>query len=306
MTLVGDGPIAFYLSACTRLVSGFSWPPSEGGKRLDTSSLQLLLASSFWDDNILRPRDRRSLPLDIPSQSGAWPIALVELQSRRFLRVSPSATKARTIMETRPEASQISASKPSSISSTLLNQLRTCCPEAWQRFVNLYGPVIYYWCRQSGLVAEDAADIVQETLLAVMTHLPDFHRDRPGDSFRGWLTTIARNKVREHYRRRQNRPEAVGGSTARCRMAEIPQPSDLSEESSQLAAQSATCLSRRVLETIRAEFENRTWEAFWRVSVGGQSPADVAAELKMSVVAVYKAKSRVLGRFRRVLAELPQ
>ena len=41
---------------------------------------------------------------------------------------------------------------------------------------------------------------------------------------------------------------------------------------------------------IRAEFEDRTWEAFWRVSVDGQSPADVAADLEMSVAAVYKAK----------------
>jgi RNA polymerase sigma-70 factor, ECF subfamily len=209
-------------------------------------------------------------------------------------------------MEPRPESSQIAASKPSSISSTLLDQLRTCRPEAWQRFVNLYGPVIYYWCRRLDLTGEDAADIVQETLLAVMTHLSNFHRDRPGDSFRAWLATITRNKVREHYRRCQNRPEARGGSTAQCQMAEIPQPSDLSEESIQPDAQSAACLSRRVLETIRGEFENRTWEAFWRVSVGGQSPTDVAAELKMSVLAVYKAKSRVLVRFRRELAELPQ
>jgi RNA polymerase sigma-70 factor, ECF subfamily len=208
-------------------------------------------------------------------------------------------------MDTRPEGSQIGAAKPSSISSTLLDQLQTCRPEAWQRFVNLYGPVIYFWCRRSGLAAEDAADMVQETFLAVMTHLPDFHRDRPGDSFRAWLATITRNKVREHFRRRQNKPEARGGSTAQCRMAEIPQPSEPSDESIQPDAQSASCLSRRVLEMIRAEFENRTWEAFWRVSVGGQSPADVATQLGMSTWAVYKAKSRVLTRFRQVLAELP-
>jgi RNA polymerase sigma-70 factor (ECF subfamily) len=65
-------------------------------------------------------------------------------------------------------------------------------------------------------------------------------------------------------------------------------------------------LSRQVLETIRAEFEVRTWDAFWRVSVGGQSPASVAADLGISVAAVYKAKSRILGRFRQALAELPE
>ena len=170
-------------------------------------------------------------------------------------------------MEARPEGSLGGASKPSSISSTLLDQLRARRPEAWQRLVGLYGPVTYRWCRRSNLDAEDAADVVQEVLSAVMLHLPDFRRDRREDSFSGWLAAITRNKVREHYRRRQGKAEARGGSTAQRQMAEIPQPPEPSEESIQPDAQSAACLSRRVLEMIRAEFEARTWEAFWRVSV---------------------------------------
>jgi RNA polymerase sigma-70 factor (ECF subfamily) len=209
-------------------------------------------------------------------------------------------------METRPEGSQGDASKPSSISSTLLDQLRSHCPEAWQRLVRLYGPVTYRWCRRSNLTAEDAADVVQEVLSAVMIHLPDFRRDRPEDSFGGWLATITRNKIREHYRRQQGKAEARGGSTAQRQMADIPQPPEPSEESIRPDAQTAACLSRRVLDMIRAEFEVRTWEAFWRVSVGGQLPADVASDLKMSVPAVHMAKCRVLRRFRQVLGELPQ
>ncbi len=174
--------------------------------------------------------------------------------------------------------------------------------------MRLYGPVTYRWCRRSNLTAEDAADVVQDVLSAVMVHLSDFHRDRPQDSFSGWLATIARNKVREHYRRRQGKAEARGGSTAQRQLAEIPQPSDqeLSDECIRPDAQSATCLSRQALETIRSEFEPRTWDAFWRVSVDGRSPADVASELKMSVPAVYMAKYRILRRFRQVLGELPK
>ena len=198
------------------------------------------------------------------------------------------------------------ASRPSSISSTLLDQLRARSPEAWQRLVRLYGPVIYRWCRQSNATAEDASDLVQEVLLAVMVHLPDFRRDGPQDSFSGWLATITRNKVREHYRRRHGRAEARGGSTAQRQMAEIPQPPEPLEEAIQPDAQSDACLSRRALEMIRAEFEARTWEAFWRVSVGGELPADVASDMGIRVAAVYKAKSRVLGRFRQVLSEFPQ
>ena len=139
-----------------------------------------------------------------------------------------------------------------------------------------------------------------------MIHLPEFRRDRPEDSFAGWLATITRNKIREHYRRRHGKAEARGGSTALRKLADVPQPAEPSEESVRPDAQSAACLSRRVLEMIQAEFEARTWEAFWRVSVDGQSPADVASDLGMSVAAIYKAKSRVLARFREVLRELPE
>jgi len=209
-------------------------------------------------------------------------------------------------MQIRPEGSQADASNPSSISSTLLDQLRSRRPESWQRLVRLYGPVTYRWCRRSNLNAEDAADLVQEVLAAVMVHLPEFRRDRPDDSFGGWLATITRNKIREHYRRQRGKAEARGGSTAQRQLADIPQPPEPSEASVRVDAQTAVCLSRRVLEMIQAEFEVRTWDAFWRVSVDGQSPADVATDLGMSVAAVYKAKSRVLGRLREVLQELPE
>ena len=197
------------------------------------------------------------------------------------------------------------SSDSNSVSSTLLDQLRAGRPEAWERFVRLYSPVIYRWCRRSGLTADDAADVFQEVLSAVMLHLSDFHRDKPQDSFSGWLAAITRNKVRDLYRRRQGRAEARGGSTAQRQMAEIPQPPEPSEEFIRPDAESAAWLSRRALDLIRAEFENRTWEAFWRVTIQGQPSSQVAEDLKMSIPAVYTAKSRVLRRFRQVMGELP-
>lgn len=137
-----------------------------------------------------------------------------------------------------------------SVSSTLLEQLRGRQPEAWERFVRLYGGLIHRWCRRAGLGAEDAADVFQEVLAAVMLHLPQFCRDRPGGSFAGWLATITRNKVHDHYRRRHSRAERRGGSTAQRQLSEIPQPPELSAESIRLDADCESWLSRQVLETI--------------------------------------------------------
>ena len=62
-------------------------------------------------------------------------------------------------------------------------------------------------------------------------------------------------------------------------------------------------LFNRALELIRAEFEERTWLAFWRTVVEGQAPKDVAADLSMSPGAVRVAKSRVLHRLRAELGD---
>ena len=190
----------------------------------------------------------------------------------------------------------------SSVSSTLLEQLRSRRPEAWERFVRLYSPIVYRWCRRSALEAEDAADVLQEVLAAVMLHLADFHRRTPRDSFTAWLAAITRNKVRDHYRRINGKAQARGGTTIQCRLNEIPDP----EQSIRPDATSAAWLSHRVLESIRAEFEPRTWEAFRRTTIDGQAPAHVAEDLGMTVPAVYMAKSRVLRRLRQALGELSE
>jgi DNA-directed RNA polymerase specialized sigma24 family protein len=57
-------------------------------------------------------------------------------------------------------------------------------------------------------------------------------------------------------------------------------------------------LLRRLLDLIKLEFKDHTFQAFWRVAADGRSAADVAEELGMSVPAVYTAKSRVLNRLR--------
>ena len=65
----------------------------------------------------------------------------------------------------------------------------------------------------------------------------------------------------------------------------------------------AGLLYRRVFEFIRSEFEEKSWQAFFRVVVDNVAPKDVAAELDMSPNAVYLAKSRIMRRIREELGE---
>src|SRR5262245_10994419 len=115
------------------------------------------------------------------------------------------------------------ASQPENTSPTLLERIRAHDSDAWQRFVRIYGPLIYGWARKAGLQASDAADIVQEVSAAVHRNVARFRRDTPTESFRGWLWTICRNKVRDHFRNRRSRPGAEGGTTANLRLQLLPE-----------------------------------------------------------------------------------
>jgi RNA polymerase sigma-70 factor (ECF subfamily) len=193
--------------------------------------------------------------------------------------------------------------EPSSISSSLLERLKANSPESWRRFVHLFGPVVYQWCRHRGLQAADAGDVGQNVFREVAVRVSDFRRDRRGDTFRGWLWTITQSKIADYWRSQLKGPVATGGSTAQVRLEQLAADS-LAEPDSQADAKSLGSLYRRGLELIRCEFEERTWQAFWRVVVDRCRPAEVADELGMSVNSVYLAKSRVLRRLRAELGHL--
>jgi RNA polymerase sigma-70 factor (ECF subfamily) len=191
---------------------------------------------------------------------------------------------------------------PSSTSSSLLERVKARQPEAWGRLVDLYAPLVYRWCRQLGLRAADAGDVVQEVFGSVVSSIDDFRGSEHRGSFRAWLRSITRHRVSDHFRRQHGQPEAVGGSSVQQELRQLPQPDGPPSASD--STHSEDPLWRRALELVRAEFEDRTWRAFWRVVVDAQRPADVADELGMTIHAVYKAKSRVLRRVRQQLGDL--
>ncbi len=195
-----------------------------------------------------------------------------------------------------------SAANPGSTASNLLGQVKANEGPAWRRLAALYTPLVYSWARRAGLQAEDASDVVQEVFRAVLTHIADYEAGPGPGSFRAWLWTITRNKLNDHWRRQRRQPVAVGGTDAQERLLESPAPECPQDEE---PAGAGGGVLQRALERIRPRFEERTWQAFYRVTAEGQGPAEVAAALGMSVNAVYVARSRVLARLRQELGESP-
>jgi RNA polymerase sigma-70 factor (ECF subfamily) len=181
-----------------------------------------------------------------------------------------------------------------STSSSLLLRLRQRGEQvAWRRFIDLYTPLLFYWACRMGLSAEDAADLVQDVCVTLVSKLPEFHYDR-GKSFRAWLRTVAENRWRDALRKRAAVPQHVGG--AGLEEAAVPDGAAAFWE-----AEYRQHLVGQAIRLMRSDFEEKTWKACWALVVDDKSGVTAAAELGMTVEAVYAAKARVLRRLRQEL-----
>lgn len=180
---------------------------------------------------------------------------------------------------------------------SLLQRLRQPGEEqAWQRFAELYTPLLYYWTRHLGLQPQDAADLVQEVFALLVLKLPEFAYDQH-KSFRNWLRTVTFNKWRDLRRRRGQQPHTGDEAV----LADLAVPDGIDSLSE---AEYRESLIRRALQIMEADFQPTTWRACWEYVVKERPAAEVAAELGIRVGAVYVAKSRVLSRLRQELEGL--
>lgn len=183
-------------------------------------------------------------------------------------------------------------------SLSLLARIRSGEDIAWNRLVDLYAPLVQYWCRKSHLSEEDTADIMQEVFRVVVERIEQFRKDQPQDSFRGWLRVITANKIRDHLRRQTDKAQARGGSTAHLHLHNVADPI-VTDGSDEIPVLQQAVL--KTLEWIREDFEEKTFQAFWKCQIEEVSTEVVSAELGMTPAAVRKAKYRVLRRLREEL-----
>jgi RNA polymerase sigma-70 factor (ECF subfamily) len=185
----------------------------------------------------------------------------------------------------------------SDTSASLFDRLRQAPDEAWGQLVAIYTPLIRGWLRRQGLHAQEADDVVQEVLAVLVRRLPDFERRPQPGSFRRWLRSITVNCLRDFWRSARTKPRATGASDFQEVLEQLADPdSGLSKQWDQEHDQHVT---QALLELVRPRFEAKTWEAFRRVALDGAAPEAVAAELGLTVNAVFIAKSRVLSRLRQ-------
>jgi RNA polymerase sigma factor (sigma-70 family) len=172
--------------------------------------------------------------------------------------------------------------------------------DAWARFVEIYGPLIYGFVRKRGLQDADAVDLVQDVLRSVAGAISRLEYDPARGKFRAWLFTIVKNRLRNTLKVQARRESGSGDSAVAEQIANEPAPDDWQV---QWEADHQRRLFGWASEQVQTEVENRTWQAFRKTAVDGASGKEVARELNMSVAAVYLAKSRVMARLKELVWE---
>ena len=169
-------------------------------------------------------------------------------------------------------------------------------PSAWKRLEAVYSPLIRGWLRRHGIRPDDADDLTQEVLVVVIRRFPEFRHNHRTGAFRTWLRAITVNCCRDFWKANRLRPVNAGGSDFGGYLDQIADPDN--PLTAEWDREHDLFVTRQLLDLIRPEFETKTWEAFRRVALVGESASSVAAALGLSTNAVFIAKSRVLARLR--------
>lgn len=171
---------------------------------------------------------------------------------------------------------------------------------AWEDFVRIYTPLIHGYCRQRELQDADAADVAQEVMRSVMTAIRRFEYDPQVGSFRGWLLTVARNKVNNLLGASERRPQAATDTT----LVERIETQSLAAEEARWDQDYHQRLFRWASERVRQEVRPATWQAFCLTAMENRSAEEAASATGLTVGGVYVARSRVTARLRELFSQV--
>jgi RNA polymerase sigma-70 factor (ECF subfamily) len=167
--------------------------------------------------------------------------------------------------------------------------------DAWAQFLDLYAPLVYGFARKQGLQDADAADLCQDVLGAVAGAIGRLDYDPAKGAFRNWLFTVVRRKILTWRRAQRRRPSDDPAMQQALEQYPAPPADEAAWE-----AEWEERLFAWACSQVRPHVTEVTWQAFWRTAIEDQPAKQVAADLGLSVAAVYGARSRVLARLKEL------
>lgn len=169
-------------------------------------------------------------------------------------------------------------------------------PTAWAEFHRRYLDLIRGFAHRHGLQPADCDDVAQDVFVALSQSLSGFQYDPKKGKFRSYLKTLAiraiNRKLRQKYERR-----------VQCDIEDEQNAVTCAFDGEVWEDEWRQYHIRLAMGRLTGEFNERDRMAFTRYAILGQSAAQTAEALGMSLDQVYQAKSRILKRLAERIAQ---
>lgn len=167
--------------------------------------------------------------------------------------------------------------------------------KVWERFVDLYGPLICAFCRKR-VAEQDATEITQEVFWRVFRYVKGLRYDPSVGSFGGWIGQITRNEIKQHFERKQKETKGRLSSDV---LREIEARTTLGEWEDEYNA----WVVKLAMQQVREEVTDGTW-ALFEMTMNGASSKEAAVRQGVKVSKVYKARWAVADRLKQLIQSM--
>ena len=186
--------------------------------------------------------------------------------------------------------------------ASLLNRLKDPGDEvSWNDFYATYRELIYSVARRAGLTERESDEVVQDTLISVAKKMPGFTYDPSKDSFKGWLLTVTRWRIRDQLERRarilsrEEQPRVRLSDEQDTRTATIDRVADPASDRLGVVWEQEweKHLLQIALGRIKRQAHPQHYQIYHLHVILGQSVREVARALNVTTPQIYLAKHRV-------------
>jgi len=199
--------------------------------------------------------------------------------------------------------------EPSSIQTrpSLLNRLKTGDDAGWQDFYRIYGKLVRDFAIQAGLTGIEADEVVQETAIAMVRHLPEFHYDPKVCRFKTWLLNQTSWRIKDQFKKRKKETASIENHLSRqgtdetartATINRVPDPS-AADLDTVFEAQWRKNLFDVALDRIKEKFSLKQFQVFDLVVLKEWPAAEVAKSLGVSLANVYVIRHRISAAIKK-------
>ena len=174
---------------------------------------------------------------------------------------------------------------------TLIKGLQASEESSWSRFYDMYAPMIVNFARKRGCTGEQAEDVLQETVVAVMRVIHKFDLQKKRGRFRSLLFKITESKIIDAYRRAK-------------RYMPVDDPEVILKNQNAVAADNNAASNKwdetwnkfilsEAIKNVMDKIQPLTYSCFEQAFIKGRKVKDIAAEFDISPNLVAQHKHKV-------------